>query len=85
MLNFTFFILQNSLNTIPTELNSNKLTPLKNGPKKLKTSENDTLPNWLTSAAVTAALEDDVKVMLLCGADMFETFIKPGCWRQDHV
>jgi hypothetical protein len=76
---------QNYLNTIPTEMNSNKLATLQNGPKKQKISDTDNLPNWLTTSAVSAALKDDIKIMLLCGADMFETFIKPGLWKQEHV
>lgn len=71
---------------IPTEaLNGNKVSPAKNGPKKLKKSDSESTPSWLTTSAITAALENDVRVMLLCGADMFETFVKPNLWKTEHV
>ncbi|CAB3363361.1 Hypothetical predicted protein [Cloeon dipterum] len=75
---------QNCLNAIPScNINSNA-SPVKNGPKKQRIADSE-FPQWLSTTAVTAALEGEVKVKLLCGADMFHTFIKPGLWRQEHV
>ncbi|XP_059489667.1 nicotinamide/nicotinic acid mononucleotide adenylyltransferase 3 isoform X2 [Neocloeon triangulifer] len=76
---------QNCLNAIPTaNLNAKNSSPLKNGPKKQRISDQEH-PSWMTTSAITAALDGEVQVKLLCGADMFETFIKPGLWKNEHV
>jgi hypothetical protein len=79
-------LFQNVLNMIPNEaINGNEVSPAKNGPKKLKKSDSQSTPSWLSTSAITAALESEVRVMLLCGGDMFESFIKPDLWKTEHV
>lgn len=41
------------------------------------------LPNWLPDDV--KKLKDPVKIKLLCGADLLESFATPGLWDSDDV
>jgi nicotinamide mononucleotide adenylyltransferase len=41
------------------------------------------LPNWLPENV--KQLKDPVKIKLLCGADLLESFATPGLWDEDDV
>ncbi|RXG52932.1 Nicotinamide/nicotinic acid mononucleotide adenylyltransferase 1, partial [Armadillidium vulgare] len=39
-------------------------------------------PHWLTQLAVSS---DPVRVKLLCGADLLESFRRPGLWKEEDI
>ncbi|XP_034254524.1 nicotinamide/nicotinic acid mononucleotide adenylyltransferase 1 isoform X1 [Thrips palmi] len=77
-------VLQHYQNQLNSAMNANHDSPLKRQRQCSNRDEVDdavqNFSNWIPNQCASSGSDRPVKVMLLCGADVLESFAKPGLW-----